>query len=88
MRHIVFIAVLLFSLAAQAQDVVLNILGRNTISLNGKWNYIIDPYENGYYDYRYEPYDKAETPVGGYFLDKNGRINRNFWNMILINRLP
>ncbi|HLP15425.1 MAG TPA: glycoside hydrolase family 2 TIM barrel-domain containing protein, partial [Bacteroidota bacterium] len=24
-------------------------------SLNGRWNAIIDPYENGYYDYRYEP---------------------------------
>jgi beta-glucuronidase len=28
---------------------------RRTTSLNGEWNAIIDPYENGYYNYRYEP---------------------------------
>jgi beta-glucuronidase len=28
---------------------------RRITSLNGQWNAIIDPYENGYYNYRYEP---------------------------------
>jgi beta-glucuronidase len=32
-----------------------NIDNRKTTSLNGEWNIIIDPYENGYYDYRYMP---------------------------------
>ena len=32
-----------------------NILGREKISLNGKWNYIIDVQEEGYYDYRMNP---------------------------------
>lgn len=31
-----------------------NIPNRKTISLNGKWNYIVDPYETGFYDYRFQ----------------------------------
>ncbi len=41
-----------------AQNII-NIDGRNTTSLNGKWNIIIDPYENGYYNYRYEPHEQG-----------------------------
>jgi beta-glucuronidase len=32
-----------------------NVGHRKTISLNGEWRIIIDPYENGYYNYRYQP---------------------------------
>ncbi len=47
---------------ALSQDAqITNIQNRNTFSLNGKWNYIVDPYENGYYNYRYEPYDQMES---------------------------
>ena len=37
-----------------SQDLILvnNIAGRNKISLNGQWQILIDPYENGFYDYR------------------------------------
>ena len=34
-----------------------NIDNRVTISLNGPWHVIIDPYETGYYDYRLQPLD-------------------------------
>ncbi|MFC4210509.1 glycoside hydrolase family 2 protein [Pedobacter lithocola] len=47
-----------------------NIQARKIQSLNGKWNYIIDPYENGYYDYRHQPYDQSKTGTGGFFDDK------------------
>ncbi|RNL52562.1 glycoside hydrolase family 2 protein [Pedobacter jejuensis] len=47
-----------------------NIQARKIQSLNGKWNYIIDPYENGYYDYRHQPYDQSKTATGGFFDDK------------------
>jgi beta-glucuronidase len=36
---------------------IINIQNRDTTSLNGKWKYIVDPYENGYYNYRYQPID-------------------------------
>ena len=40
-----------------ATDVPLlsNVLARQTTSLNGQWNYIIDVQEEGYYDYRMNP---------------------------------
>lgn len=57
---------LLFCGILQAQELPLltNIYGRETISLNGKWNYIIDPLENGYYDYRLQPSKR------GFFLNR------------------
>jgi beta-glucuronidase len=55
---------------AQASPVLVNASGRTTFSLNGKWNYIIDPYETGYYDYRREPLGSFGEPASGYFLDK------------------
>jgi beta-glucuronidase len=70
MRIPLFTACLFFAPIVTAQDVISNIQGRETFTLNGKWNYIIDPYENGYYDYRYEPFDKNPNPTGGYFLDR------------------
>lgn len=36
----------------KATDVLHNVYSRNVQSLNGTWNYIVDPYDNGYYDYR------------------------------------
>ncbi len=70
MRIAVLTIVLGFSACVYSQEVMINIPGRTGFSLNGKWNYIVDPYENGYYDYRYEPFDKNENPTGGYFLDR------------------
>ena len=57
--------------AAENNSLIQNIANRNTFSLNGKWNYIIDPYETGYYDYRYKPYDESPNPGNGaFYLDK------------------
>ena len=41
--------------AQQSTPLITNIQGRNTISLNGSWRVIIDPYETGYFDYRFQP---------------------------------
>ena len=58
-------------ISAQNSFLIQNIQGRNTLSLNGKWNYIIDPYETGYYDYRYQPFDLNPNPGNGaFYLDK------------------
>lgn len=40
---------------AHAQDsLITNIDARKALSLNGSWQYIVDPYETGFYDYRYK----------------------------------
>src|SRR6267378_4470804 len=46
---------------AQQPGLIANTDGRRTISLDGQWQTIIDPYEAGYYDYRYQP------SANGYF---------------------
>jgi len=51
---------------AQTTPQIINVEGRTTISLDGLWKTIIDPFENGYYDYRRMPMKK-----GGYGDDKD-----------------
>ena len=59
MRQLLTTIFLLASVITQAQEVsqVCNIQGRNAMSLNGSWHYIVDVQEEGYYDYRMNPYD-------------------------------
>ena len=57
---------------ANNNALIQNVQNREIQSLNGKWNYIIDPYETGFYDYRYEAFDEKPNPGNGaFFLDKN-----------------
>jgi beta-glucuronidase len=56
---------LMHGVSALANEVpqVANVLARQTTSLNGPWNYIVDVQESGYYSYRMTPLS------GGYFLN-------------------
>lgn len=47
------------AVVAQEMPQLANVMARQTTSLNGKWNYIVDVQEEGYYDYRMNP-----TPWG------------------------
>ncbi|MFA7229005.1 MAG: sugar-binding domain-containing protein, partial [Melioribacteraceae bacterium] len=65
------------SIFAQKTKLITNSDGRNTISLNGPWKMIIDPYETGYYSYRRTP------DPNGYFRNarpqsKSERIEYDF----------
>ena len=52
------------------QQLIANAYHRASTSLNGYWNYIVDPYENGYYNYRYVPFDQQENPwESAFFLN-------------------
>lgn len=56
MRKLAILLFLFASIQLQAEELKLqNVYGRNVTSLNGQWNYIIDPFSNGYYDYRLNP---------------------------------
>src|SRR5690349_2099797 len=62
---------------AQQNALISNTDGRKTVSLDGEWRAIVDPYETGYYDYRYQPSND------GYFKDakpktKSDLIEYNF----------
>jgi beta-glucuronidase len=56
-----------YLLVAQEQ-LITNAYNRETTSLNGYWNYIVDPYENGFYNYRYEPFENQKNPGSGAFF--------------------
>jgi len=63
--------------AQKSNELIINVHGRNTTSLDGEWNIIIDRYNNGYYDYRQQP------TADGYALNqkpksKSDRIEYNF----------
>ena len=51
---------------------IINIADRNTVSLDGVWKSIVDPYENGYYDYRLKPLKDGSS----YFADKDFDADR------------
>ena len=58
----------LFQMAQMyANDTLQNSYLRKGISLNGRWHYIVDVYENGYYNYRWEPHDGSDNPGSGAF---------------------
>jgi len=64
------IAVILFcstSMGYALQETTLliqNSEARDPVSLNGPWNVIVDPYENGFYNHRFEEHEN------GYFKNK------------------
>ncbi len=53
-----FCALLGWPVSMQAQGLITNVMNRQVTSLNGKWNYIVDPYETGYYNFHAEVYDQ------------------------------
>src|SRR5438046_5523925 len=60
---LIFLLAVIPCVRAQQIDLIANSDGRKVISLDGQWKTIIDPYESGYYDYRYQP------STNGYFKD-------------------
>ena len=73
----------LFQLQVFAQKTIQNIYARENISLNGSWQYIIDPYQMGYLDYRQKPFDQSKSGKGGFYdnltsMDKKSKAEYNF----------
>jgi len=59
---------ILLPFALFAQGLLVNTMNRNITSLNGYWNYIVDPYENGYYSFHSEVYDqKNPTSTSAFY---------------------
>ena len=50
-----FLLALVPAVRAQQIGLITNTDARKTASLDGEWQTIIDPYESGFYDYRYQP---------------------------------
>lgn len=71
MKNAFFLMISAWMLTVSAQSPLLSVYNRETFSLNGKWNYIVDQYETGFYAYHGTRYDELENPGNGaFFLDK------------------
>lgn len=96
MRNFISLCCLLFiaGTAAAQDSLITNIQSRKSLDLNGKWQYIVDPYETGFYDYRYKelnekngdaywnsgiPANKSEKKEHGY-IDKYSIDVPGDWN--------
>jgi beta-glucuronidase len=53
------------AIAYSQSSLITNIGSRKVQSLNGKWQYIIDPYETGFYNYRFQ--ERAENDREAYW---------------------
>lgn len=72
MKKVLLLLLTLLSSAVffSQESLLQNSYSREGITLNGRWNYIVDIYESGYYNYRREPHDLSENPgAGAYFLN-------------------
>ena len=87
MKTLILLIALLASfptVRAQQIGLIANTEGRKTVSLNGAWQTIIDPYESGYYNYRYQPSDngyfknakpKSKSDLVEYDFDSSATLN-------------
>lgn len=67
-------ALSVWSVASIAQvNLISNIDARKSVDLDGKWQYIVDPYETGFYDYRYK--ELAENHPDAYW-NTDVQVNR------------
>lgn len=72
-----------FCLRGSAQETIQHVYGRTVLSLNGPWNYIMDPYQMGYLDYRQKPFDQSKSGKGGFYdnltgVDKSTKTEYDF----------
>lgn len=74
----------LTSFAQSTPPLLHNAYNRPARLLNGSWHYIVDPYQMGYYNYRYEAFDQKDASNReAYFMNahpknKSERIEYNF----------
>ena len=80
---VISLLVLVPSVRAQQVGLIANTDGRKTISLDGQWQTIVDPYESGFYNYRYQPSDngffknakpKSKSDLIEYDFDSSGSL--------------
>ncbi len=79
-----FVLMLYTGLLMSQEQLLINAYSRPALILDGDWNYIVDPYENGFYNYRLDPFENHENPGNGaYFTnakpaDKSDLVEYDF----------
>ena len=73
----ILLGLLLLPFAVSSQGLIINTFNRNTTSLNGEWNYIVDPYETGYYNFHSEIYDQKNAGSPSAFYNNYHAKNKS-----------
>jgi len=60
MNKLITYIFLIFPLLGFSQELITNVHNRQTTSLNGEWNYIVDQYETGYYSFHHDAFDQQK----------------------------
>jgi beta-glucuronidase len=60
-----FLFAAVVSITSFSQELITDLPSRKTVSLNGKWQYIVDPYETGFRSYRWD--ERAESDKEAYW---------------------
>lgn len=60
--------IIYFGLSSTTHAQQLSSYSRQAMSLNGNWHYIVDPYENGFYNYRWQKFDDQSPPSKNAFF--------------------
>jgi beta-glucuronidase len=88
MKEITILLFFCFSISftdAQPTELITNIENRKIISLNGQWEILIDPYENGFYNYRYQEHTngffKNEKPATPQDLIEYDFVSSDYLNV-------
>ena len=77
MKRIVKVFLFLSVCIASAQSLITNVGSRESTSLNGKWEIIVDPYENGFYNYRFVPFEDMENPGKNAFFTNSKQADKS-----------
>ncbi|MDP2089433.1 MAG: glycoside hydrolase family 2 TIM barrel-domain containing protein [Flavobacteriaceae bacterium] len=73
----IFLGFLLLPIMALSQVLLINTSNRNSTTLNGNWNYIVDPYETGYYNFHSEVYDQKNVNSPAAFYNNYHAKNKS-----------
>lgn len=69
-KHICLISGFIISLFSATGQEINGLSLRDGLVLDGEWKIIVDPYENGYYSYRWFPFDAEKNPSrSAFFMD-------------------
>lgn len=84
-RILLVLSLLMTQVLFSQQALITNVASRNTTTLNGQWDILIDPYENGFYNYRYEEHSngffKNQKPVNKQELIEYDFVSSDYLNV-------
>lgn len=68
---------ILIPIALMSQSLLINTGNREATSLNGAWNYIVDPYDNGYLNFHAQVFDQSDPASPSAYYNNYHAANKS-----------